>query len=82
MNPNQEKDVDLMKIFGAINNQVYGAPKEEPQTPNKVIQITSTNQFIDATEGEGRCIVDFYTQWCGPCKVIKPYFNELSNNYE
>lgn len=34
------------------------------------------------TESSPKCIFDFYADWCGPCKVIKPKFAELSNNYK
>ncbi|KAJ8542345.1 hypothetical protein K7X08_017211 [Anisodus acutangulus] len=32
--------------------------------------------------GDKTVVVDMYTQWCGPCKVIAPKYQELSKKYD
>ena len=33
-------------------------------------------------KGERPAIIDFYADWCGPCKMVAPIMEELSQEYE
>jgi thioredoxin 1 len=32
-------------------------------------------------KGEKPCIIDFYADWCAPCKMISPILEEISKEY-
>ena len=46
------------------------------------IKITDANFEAEVLKSELPVMVDFGATWCGPCKMIAPYMDQLSEEYE
>lgn len=49
---------------------------------SKAVQITDDNFNEFAMDTSKGIFLDFYAEWCGPCKVLGPIVDELAGEFE
>ena len=44
------------------------------------VEVTD-DTFEETVRGAGLAIVDFWAEWCGPCRIVGPIVDELAKDY-
>ncbi|MCB1724289.1 MAG: thioredoxin TrxA [Chromatiaceae bacterium] len=48
----------------------------------KIVHVTDDNFESEVLQSAEAVLVDYWAEWCGPCKMIAPVLDEIANEYE
>ena len=49
--------------------------------PN-IVNLTQENFDKEVLQAAQPILVDFWAEWCGPCKMLSPILDELASEYD
>lgn len=76
------------------NHLCLGLKCDHPRTPletdkrgdkilsDKIAYVTDDTFEAEVVNAEGPVLVDYWADWCGPCKMIAPILDEIADEYE
>ncbi|HEV56977.1 MAG TPA: thioredoxin TrxA [Phycisphaerales bacterium] len=49
---------------------------------DKMVYLTDDSFDTDVLKSDTPVLVDYWAEWCGPCKMIAPILDEIADEYE
>jgi thioredoxin len=77
----EEKFLDqILKVSSSNYESIKPVEEPLPDNPVEIINLSDSN-FKNAIKKYEKLVVDFWAEWCGPCKMMAPIMEQLSKKF-
>jgi thioredoxin 1 len=76
--PDEELDKIMEKKYKEMIKNGNSANTNVPEASGKILYDLGDSSFDKFLEYKKDIAVDFYADWCGPCKIMSPIFDEVA----
>lgn len=74
---NNGNNIDIKEDAKQTNKK-----ENEEEKKMEILKVTNSNFESEVLKSEKVVLVDFYADWCGPCKMLSPIIEEIANENE
>lgn len=72
----------IIFVLGLVFLNIYINNSVNEQETVSIPKLTSTNFDSEVLQSDKIVLVDFYADWCEPCKVFSPILEDVADDYD
>ena len=57
-------------------------PERGPKVSEKIVHVTDDSFEQEVLQSQTPVLVDYWAEWCGPCKMIAPALDQIASEYQ
>src|SRR4030095_2412059 len=69
-------------VLACVRVNVPSPGTSRTQMANDIKYVSDSSFESDVLKADGAVLVDYWAEWCGPCKMIAPILDEVAGDYK